>query len=101
MMESFKHWLSIDAPTGWADLFVRTVKVAAVAFVVLQLKELYDAGSFDTLATAVDAVLIAGGTFVLNALGSAKNRVKCQRGPRSLTARGGESQRASVMGCGT
>jgi len=74
MMESSKHWLSIDAPAGWADLFVRTVKVAAVAFVVLQLKELYDAGRFDTLGTAVDAVLIAGGTFVLSAMGVGKNR---------------------------
>ena len=73
-MESSKNWLSLDAPAGWADLFVRIVKVAAVAFVVLQLKELYDAGRFDTLGTAVDAVLIAGGTFALSAIGVGKNR---------------------------
>jgi hypothetical protein len=64
--------LSLDAPAGWAELFVRTAKVAAVAFVVLQIKELYDAGRFDTLGTAVDAVLIAGGTFVLSVVGVSK-----------------------------
>jgi hypothetical protein len=39
-----------------------------VAFVVLQAKEYYDAGAFDTPATAVDAGLIAGGIFLLNAV---------------------------------
>ena len=67
-MESIKKWVSMDTPTGWADLFVRTMKVAVVAFVILQLKELFDAGVFDTLATSIDAGLIAGGTLVLNAL---------------------------------
>ena len=74
MTKSSKHWLSIDTPAGWADLFVRTVKVAVVTFVVLQLKELYDAGRFDTLGTAVDAVLIGGGFFLLNVIGVVKNR---------------------------
>lgn len=62
------NWLSIDVPAGWADLFVRTVKVAVVGFVVLQSKEWFDAGTFDTRATATDAALIAAGTFVLNAI---------------------------------
>ena len=81
-MARSKSWCSIDAPASWADLFVRIVKVAAVAFVVLQLKELHDAGRFDTLGTAVDAVLIAGGTFVLSAIGIRKNRAKFQIGSR-------------------
>ena len=68
MMKSFKQWFSIDAPAGWADVFIRTIKAAVVAFVVLQLKEWIDAGAFDTPATAVDAALIAGATFVLNAI---------------------------------
>jgi hypothetical protein len=67
-MESVMKWFSMDAPTGWADLIVRAVKVALVAFVVLQLKELVDAGTLDTPATAIDAVLIAVGTFALNAI---------------------------------
>ncbi|HEV8716999.1 MAG TPA: hypothetical protein VGX03_29785 [Candidatus Binatia bacterium] len=67
-MKSFNKWLSIDAPAGWADVFTRSVKAAVVAFVVLQLKEWFDAGAFDTPATAVDAALIAGATFVLNAI---------------------------------
>lgn len=64
-MESSKKWLSTDVPTGWADAFVRAVKTAVVAFVVLQAKEWFDAGRFDTPATAVDALLIAGGIFLL------------------------------------
>jgi dolichyl-phosphate-mannose--protein O-mannosyl transferase len=61
---------STDAavPTRWADLALGSVKVALVAFVVLQLKEYYDAGMFDTVAVTVDAVLIAAGTFALNAI---------------------------------
>jgi hypothetical protein len=67
-MERIKTWLSMDIPAGWTELLIRTVKVALVAFVVLQLKELIDAGVFDTPATAIDALLIAGGTLVLNAI---------------------------------
>jgi hypothetical protein len=74
MMASSKDWLSLDAPVGWADLCVRVVKVAEAAFVVLQLKELHDAGKFDTLGTAIDAALIAGGTLVLSLIGIGKNR---------------------------
>jgi hypothetical protein len=56
-----------DVPVRWRDLLFRAVTTAAVAFVVLQAKELYDAGALDTPATAVDAALIAGGIFLLNA----------------------------------
>jgi hypothetical protein len=44
------------------------VNVAVVAFVVLQAKEWFDAGAFDTPATAVDAALIGAGTFLLYAV---------------------------------
>ena len=67
-MKSLRKWLSIDVPAGWADVLVGTVKAAVVAFVVLQLKEWWDAGVFDSLAVTVDAALIAGGTFALNAI---------------------------------
>ena len=67
-MQSSRNWSSVVFPSGWVDIFVRTIKVAVVAFVVLQLKEWFDAGMFDTPATAVDAALIAGGTFALNAI---------------------------------
>jgi len=68
MTESSKNWFSIAVPAGWADVFVRAAMTAVVAFVVLQAKEWFDAGSFDTPATAVDAALIAGGIFLLNAI---------------------------------
>jgi hypothetical protein len=35
---------------------------------VLQAKEWYDAGAFDTPATAVDAALIGAGTFLVYAI---------------------------------
>jgi hypothetical protein len=68
MANSFKKWLSLDAPAGWAVVLLRSVKAAVVAFVVLQLKEWFDAHAFDTPAAALDSALIAGGTFVLNAV---------------------------------
>jgi hypothetical protein len=57
-----------DIPAAWGDLLFRVVTTAVVAFVILQAKEYYDAGAFDTPATAVDAGLIAGGIFLLNAV---------------------------------
>jgi hypothetical protein len=62
------NWLSLDVHAGWADLFVRTVKVLVVSFVVLQAKELFDAGKLDTPATGLDAVMIAVALLVLNAI---------------------------------
>jgi hypothetical protein len=61
-------WFSADAPSGWMGVTVRAVNVAVVSFVVLQAKEMYDAGAFDTPATAVDGVLIGAGTFLLYAV---------------------------------
>ena len=68
MMTKNQNWLRIDAPAGWTPVVIRSIQVAVVAFVTLQLKELFDAGAFDTPATAIDAGLIAGATFALNAI---------------------------------
>ena len=67
-MESVKKPSTLDVPNGWTAILVRAVMTAVVAFVVLQAKELFDAGRFDTPATAVDAGLIAAGIFLLNAV---------------------------------
>ncbi len=67
-MESTKSLSKSATSTGWNDLVLTAVKVAVVGFVVLQAKEWYDAGSFDTPATALDAGLVAAGVFVLNAI---------------------------------
>jgi hypothetical protein len=67
-MEAAKKQSSIAAPNGWTDVLVRAGTTAVVAFVVLQAKELFDAGRLDTPATAVDAGLIAAGIFLLNAI---------------------------------
>jgi hypothetical protein len=61
-------WFSADAPAGWTGVTVRAVNVAVVAFVVLQAKELYDAGALDTPATGVDALLIGAATFLVYAV---------------------------------
>jgi hypothetical protein len=64
-MESSKARRGTEVSRGWADPFIHAVKTLVVAFVVLQAKEWFDAGRFDTPATAVDALLIAGGVFLL------------------------------------
>ena len=58
----------IDVPAGWNAVAFRAVSTAVIAFVVLQAKEMFDAGRFDTPATAVDAVLIAAGVFLVNGI---------------------------------
>ncbi len=67
-METAKTLAKTGASAGWSDLLITSLKVAIVGFVVLQAKEWFDAGSFDTPATAMDAGLIAAGIFVLNAI---------------------------------
>lgn len=54
--------------SGWRDVVMRAVKVALIGFVVLQAKELVDAGMLDTKATAVDALLIAAGVLLYDAI---------------------------------
>jgi hypothetical protein len=68
-MESSARTTDVTGPAaGWRDVFMRAVRVAVVGFVVLQAKELIDAGMLDTKATAVDAALVAAGFLVLEAL---------------------------------
>jgi hypothetical protein len=55
----------MDSPTGWVDLLIRVAKIAVVGFIVLQMKEWFDAGAFDTQATLTDALFVAGGVLVL------------------------------------
>lgn len=50
----------------WPDVLIRTATVGVVAFLMLQIKELYDAGRLDTPGTLVDALLVAAGVLVLN-----------------------------------
>lgn len=57
-----------DVPAGWGAVAMRSVITAVVAFVVLQAKEMFDAGRFDTPATAVDAALVGAGVFLVNAI---------------------------------
>ncbi len=58
----------IDVPARWPQVVSRSATTAVVAFVVLQAKEWFDARAFDTPATAVDALLIAAGLFLVNAV---------------------------------
>jgi hypothetical protein len=67
-MATFKQWLNADAPATWAGVGARVVTTGVVAFIVLQLKEYFDARMFDTPATAVDATLVAAGVFLLSAV---------------------------------
>jgi hypothetical protein len=68
-MESSARPAGVAATTtGWRNVFAASAKTAVVGFVVLQAKEWFDAGMFDTTATAVDALLIAGGLLVVNAI---------------------------------
>ena len=76
------RWFTMDAPAGWPHAIGRSMTIAVVGFVVLQAKEYFDAGMLDTPATAVDAALIAGGVFILNAVligGKAGNRTVSSR----------------------
>jgi hypothetical protein len=67
-MNSISKLFRKDVPTSWAGAILRSAIVAVVAFIVLQAKELVDAGTLDTPATAVDGLLIAGAYLVVNAV---------------------------------
>lgn len=53
---------------SWKGIAVEALKIAVIAFVVLQLKEQYDANQFDTPANAVDGTLVGVGTFIVGAV---------------------------------
>lgn len=65
-MASSARSSEVAASSGWRDLLMGAVKIAVVGFVVLQAKELVDAGMLDTRATAVDAALVAAGVLVVD-----------------------------------
>jgi len=79
------------APGGtnpWKGMLGRSLKVALVAFVVLQVKELKDAGRFDTVGTAIDGGLIGLGSFLLEAILSALNRGRASSSAAATTPSG-------------
>lgn len=53
---------------SWKKILLDALKTAVVAFVVLQLKEYYDAHQFDTAGTAADSGLIGVGMFLVGAV---------------------------------
>jgi hypothetical protein len=53
---------------SWKRLLGEALKIAVIAFVVLQIKEQYDAGQFDTPANTVDGTLVGVGTFLVGAV---------------------------------
>jgi hypothetical protein len=53
---------------SWKKLLLDALKTAVVAFVVLQLKEYYDAHQFDTAGTGSDGALIGVGIFLVGAV---------------------------------
>jgi hypothetical protein len=55
----------IDAPADWGAVVFRAATTAVVAFIVLQAKEFFDAGRFDTPGTGADALMIGIGMLVL------------------------------------
>jgi hypothetical protein len=63
-----------NAAGGWAKHLLGGLKVAVIAFVVLQIKELKDAGRFDTVGTAIDGGLIGAGSIILDAVLGALKR---------------------------
>lgn len=58
----------IDVPAGWPQVVSRAATTAVVAFVVLQAKEFFDTGRFDTPGTGADAVLIGVGMLGVSAV---------------------------------
>jgi hypothetical protein len=67
-MASSARSADVAPSAGWGELFMRALKIVVVGFVVLQAKEYYDAGMFDTVATLVDAALIAAGVLIVDAV---------------------------------
>lgn len=51
---------------SWKQVLTGALKAAVIAFVVLQAKEKYDAGRFDTAGTGADGAIIGVGTAIVN-----------------------------------
>jgi hypothetical protein len=64
----------------WVEVLIGTLTVAVVAFLMLQIKEWFDAGRFDMRGTMVDAALVGGGMLILNSI---QEFLKKPRKPRA------------------
>ena len=60
--------VSSDAPSTWGAVTARALTVAIVSWLVLQAKELFDAGMLDTPAVSIDALVIGVAMFLVNAV---------------------------------
>ena len=60
--------LTQDAPATWGAVIVRALSVAVIVFVVLQAKEIYDAGRPDYPGVGSDALLSGVGMFLFSAV---------------------------------
>lgn len=60
--------LRLGIPTGWNDVIIRSLKVLLVSFLVFLLKEFIEVGRTDIPAGSMDALWVAGGVFLFNAV---------------------------------
>ncbi len=65
-MHSTKNWLGV--PSGWDDVALRALKTAVVGFVALLLWDWLESNDLDPAGVATNAVAVAVGLFLLDAI---------------------------------
>lgn len=67
-MEHTRKWLGVRVPSGWDDIAVSALKTIVIGFVALLAWDWFESGDFDPVGVVSNAVVVAVGLFVLDAI---------------------------------
>jgi hypothetical protein len=67
VMES-RTWLGVRVPSGWSEVAAGAVKTVVIAFVALIAWDWIESGDFDPMGVGSNAVMVAIGLFLLDAI---------------------------------
>ena len=74
VMEHTRKRLGVRVPSGWAEIAVGALKTMMIGFVALVVWDWFESGDFDPVGVASNALVVALGLFVLDAILVSTNR---------------------------
>jgi hypothetical protein len=73
-MEYTKRFLGVRIPSSWGDVLVGALKTIVIGFVALLAWDYIESGDFDPVGVVSNAIAVAIGLFVLDAILIATDR---------------------------
>ena len=74
VMEHTRTRFGVRVPNGWAEIAIGALKTLVIGFVALVVWDWIESGDFDPIGVGSNALVVALGLFVLDALLVSTNR---------------------------